>query len=65
MFNLVRFRVKPDRDQEFLDARRKVQANWPGLEHVNMIKTGDRTCCVIAHWTEIDSLAKARHDRLA
>ena len=31
-FNAVRFRVKPGREQEFLDAHKKVQANWPGLE---------------------------------
>jgi hypothetical protein len=30
-FNAVRFQVKPGRDQEFLDAHKKVQANWPGL----------------------------------
>jgi quinol monooxygenase YgiN len=64
-FNLVRFRVKPDRDQEFLDAHRKVQANWPGLEHANMIKTGDRTYCIIAEWTDMDSLAKARPHMIA
>lgn len=28
-FNVVRFRVKPGREQEFLDAHRKVEANWP------------------------------------
>jgi hypothetical protein len=42
-FNAVRFKVKPGREQEFLDAHKKVQANWPGLKHANMIKTGDRT----------------------
>ena len=30
-FNAVRFRVKPGRDQEFLDAHKKVSADWPGL----------------------------------
>ena len=30
-FNAVRFRVKPGREQEFLDAHKKVMANWPGL----------------------------------
>lgn len=59
-FNAVRFRVKPGRDQEFLDAHKKVHANWPGLRHANMIKTGDRTYCIIAEWTDMDSLAKAR-----
>ena len=42
-FNAVRFRVKPGRDQEFLDAHKKVHADWPGLKHVNMIKTGERS----------------------
>ena len=39
--NTVRFRVKPGREQEFLDAQKK-EADWPGLRHVNMIKTGER-----------------------
>ena len=29
-FNAVRFRVKPGREQEFLDAHAKVQRNWAG-----------------------------------
>src|SRR5262245_28554755 len=41
-FNAVRFKVKPGRDQEFLDAHRNVHAEWAGLRHVNMIKTGER-----------------------
>ena len=40
-FNAVRFRVKSGREQEFLDAHKKVQANWPGLLHANIIKTDD------------------------
>jgi hypothetical protein len=59
-FNAVRFRVKPGRDQEFLDAHKNVEANWPGLRHVNMIKTGDSTYCIIAEWDDMDALAKAR-----
>jgi antibiotic biosynthesis monooxygenase (ABM) superfamily enzyme len=59
-FNAVRFRVKPGRDQEFLDAHKKIKADWPGLRHANMLKTGDRTYCIIAEWTDMDSLANAR-----
>ena len=59
-FNAVRFRVKPGRDQEFLDAHRKIDSDWPGLRHVNMIKTGDRSYCIIAEWTDADALVKAR-----
>ena len=57
--NAVRFRVKPGREQEFLDAHKKVERNWAGLQHVNIIKTGDRTYCIIAEWTDMDALAAA------
>ncbi|HEY7298894.1 MAG TPA: antibiotic biosynthesis monooxygenase [Xanthobacteraceae bacterium] len=59
-FNAVRFRVKSGREQQFLDAHRKVEADWPGLRHVNIIKTGERTYCIIAEWSDMDALAAAR-----
>ena len=64
-FNAVRFKVRPGREQQFLDAHKTVQANWPGLKHANMIKTGDRTFCIIAEWTDIDALANARPNMIA
>ena len=64
-FNTVRFRVKPGREQEFLDAHKKVAANWAGLQHVNMIKTGERTYCIIAEWSDMDALANARTQMIA
>ena len=59
-FNTVRFKVKPGREQEFLDAHKNVHAEWPGLRHVNMIKTGERSYCIIAEWNDVDALASAR-----
>lgn len=59
-FNAVRFRVKPGREQEFLDAHTKTVGDWPGLKHVNLIKTGERTYCIIAEWTDMEALGKAR-----
>jgi antibiotic biosynthesis monooxygenase (ABM) superfamily enzyme len=64
-FNAVRFRVKAGREQDFLDAHRNVLADWPGLVHANMIKTGDRTYCIIAEWTDMDALARARPQMIA
>ena len=64
-FNAVRFRVKPGRDQEFLDAHTRVSAEWPGLRRVNMIKTGERSYCIIAEWDDMDALAKARPNMIA
>ena len=60
----MRFRVKPGRDQEFLDAHRSVDANWPGLKKVNMIKTGDQTS-IIAEWADMADLAAARPNMIA
>lgn len=62
-FNAVRFRVKPGRDQDFVDAHRNV--SWPGLKHSHMIKTGEHTYCIIAEWPDMETLAKARPNMIA
>jgi Antibiotic biosynthesis monooxygenase len=59
-FNAVRFKVKAGQDQAFLDAHKQIHADWPGLRHVNMVKTGDRTYCIIAEWDNMEALAQAR-----
>ena len=64
-FNTVRFRVKPGRDQEFLDAHKEISERWLGLRHVNIIKTGDQGYCIIAEWTDMDALAQARPSMIA
>lgn len=64
-FNAVRFKVKPGRDDEFIEAHRRVDRDWPGLEHVNMIKTGDHDYCIIGQWSDMDSLAAARPSMIA
>jgi hypothetical protein len=64
-FSVVRFRVKPGRETEFLDAHTRSARDWPGLRHVNMIKTADRNYCIIAEWADMDSLAKARPNMIA
>jgi len=64
-FNAVRFRVKPGRDQEFLDAHRGVGADWPGLRHANIIDTGAGGYCIIAEWDDMESLAAARAEMIA
>jgi hypothetical protein len=64
-FNAVRFRVKPGREQEFLDAHKSVNRDWPGLRHINIIKTGERAYCIIAEWSGMDALAAARPQMIA
>ena len=64
-FNTVRFKVKPGREQDFLDAHARVERNWPGLRHANIIDTGDNSYAVIGEWDDMDSLAAARPDMIA
>jgi quinol monooxygenase YgiN len=59
-FNVVRFRVKPGREKEFLDAHRSVATDWPGLLHANIVRTGERSYCIIAEWRDAEALAQAR-----
>lgn len=64
-FNVVRFRVKTGREHDFLEAHRKMQGGWPGLERANIIKTGEHSYCIIAEWTDMDALAGARSNMIA
>ncbi len=64
-FNAVRFRVKPGRDQEFLDAHKGIGQSWPGLVHANIIKTGDRSYCLIAEWPDMEACGAARPAMIA
>ena len=59
-FNVVRFRVKPGHDQEFIDAHKDLVAQWPGLRQASIIKTGEQGYCIIAEWTDMDACAAAR-----
>jgi quinol monooxygenase YgiN len=59
-YNIVRFRVKPGREAEFVDAHRKTPRQWPGFVKGTLVKTGDRTYCLIGEWKDMNSLAAAR-----
>ncbi len=64
-FNVVRVRVKQGREQEFLEANRKVRADFEGFKRFVMVKTGDRAYCIIGEWDTFQSLAAARPKMIA
>jgi hypothetical protein len=64
-FNAVRFKVKPGREQDFLDAHKRADRNWPGMRQANIIQTGDRTYCIIGEWESMDALVAARPSMIA
>src|SRR6185503_658461 len=59
-FNIVRFRVKPGREQEFLEAHKKAERFFPGMRRFVMVKTGERTYCVMAEWASFAKIVAAR-----
>lgn len=64
-FNAVRFRVKPGKEEAFIEAHRGAERNWAGMRRANLIKTGERTYCIIAEWSDMDALAAARPSMIA
>ncbi|MCC6787127.1 MAG: antibiotic biosynthesis monooxygenase [Hyphomonadaceae bacterium] len=64
-FNAVRFRVKPGKDEAFIEAHRRAERNWAGMRRANIIKTGERSYCIIAEWSDMDALAAARPQMIA
>jgi hypothetical protein len=64
-FSAVRFRVKAGQDQAFLDAHKAAVGDWPGLQRADIVKTGERSYCLIAEWPDVDALAGARPAMIA
>jgi quinol monooxygenase YgiN len=64
-FNVVRFRVKPGREDEFIETHRRVGLNAPGMQHASIIKTGDHTFCIIGEWSDMASMINARPAMIA
>jgi heme-degrading monooxygenase HmoA len=58
-FNVVRFRVKPGREQQFIDVHRHARADFPGCQRAGLIKTGERTYCFIGEWDSYDQIQAA------
>ena len=59
-FNVVRFKVKPGNEQEFVDAHRKTRPAFRGFLGGSLVKTGDRTFCFIGEWRTFQNIANAR-----
>ena len=64
-FNVVRFRVKPGREADFLAAHRKAHPDFTGFKRFVLIKTGDRTYCAIGEWDSQQSIVAARPRMIA
>lgn len=64
-FNIVRFRVKPGFEQQFIDKHRSVRPAFKGFLGGNLVRTGDQTFCIVGEWRNMKSLATARPQLIA
>jgi hypothetical protein len=60
-YNVVRMRVKPGFEEEYLDFHRNRDLKqMRGLIALRIVQTGDRDFCFIGEWTDMAALAAAR-----
>lgn len=64
-FNVVRFRVKPGHEAQFVDMHRKMRPEFKGFRGGNLIKTGESTFCMVGEWNSMKRLVEARPDMIA
>ena len=58
--NVVRVRVKAGREAEFMEAHRNARVDFPGFKRFVMMRTGERSYCMVGEWDSFQSLAAAR-----
>ena len=64
-FNVVRFKVKPGNEQRFVDVHRKLRPAFKGFLGGSLIKTGDRTFCLVGEWRTFQNIVTARPQMIA
>jgi hypothetical protein len=64
-FNIVRFRVKPGREAHFIAAHRNARPAFKGFRSASLVKTGERTFCIVGEWASFKKMAEARPQMIA
>ncbi|HMN87393.1 MAG TPA: DUF718 domain-containing protein [Bauldia sp.] len=63
-YNLVRLRVKPGKEEEFLK-QRSMADRPPGARKLALVKTGERSYCVVGEWNSMADIVAARPQMIA
>src|SRR6266568_7167158 len=64
-FNIVRFRVKPGHEEHFIAAHRGRRLEVRGFRGGALIKTGERSYCIVGEWTSHQRMVDARPKMIA
>ena len=64
--NVVHMRVKPGKEAEFMAMHRTVDpASMKGGRNLWVLKTGERSYCLVGEWDSMDALASSRPEMIA
>ncbi len=59
--NIVHMRVKPGKEADYLALHHELDAaTMPGMRNFWLVKTGERSFCVVGEWDSMEALVKAR-----
>lgn len=64
-FNVVRFRVRPGYERQFVETHRELQPRFEGFLRGNLVDTGEGTFCMIGEWRDMASLVAARPEMIS
>ena len=59
-FNVVRFRVIPGGEQQFIEAHQQLAPEFEGFLGGSLVRIGDREFCMIGEWEDFDDIVNAR-----
>jgi len=59
-FNIVRFRVKPGHQKQFIAAHRALRSGFKGFRGGALVRTGEQTFCIVGEWASFAKLVQAR-----
>jgi len=63
-FNVVRFRVKPGFEDEFVARHRDIREVLPGMRQMSLVRTGDQSYCFVGEWNAMDHIVAAREQMI-
>ena len=69
-FNIVRMRVKPGHEEEYLEMHRRIdpaklkRMRQAGLRRFSLVNTGDSAYCFVGEWDSFDSIVQSRSEMI-
>jgi quinol monooxygenase YgiN len=58
--NIVRFRVRPGSEQQFIEEHQRLRPEFEGFLGGSLVRTGDNTFCMVGEWEDFQSIVDAR-----